>query len=124
MDELLRALRRPVVNLAGQLGLRELAALIGRARLFVGVDSAPMHMASAMRTPTVVLFGPSGELEWGPWHTTHRIVVSDHPCRPCGLNGCGGGNRSECIESIPIERVLRAIDETLAQDALRPVAPG
>ena len=110
VDQVVRGLRAPVINLSGQLGLKELAALIGRARLFLGVDSAPMHMASAMGTPAVALFGPSGEVEWGPWQIPHRIVTSDHPCRPCGYNGCGGGNRSDCMEAIPLRPVLAAID--------------
>ena len=110
VEELVRGLRRPALNLAGQLDLKALAALIGRAALFIGVDSAPMHMASAMGTPAVALFGPSGEVEWGPWQVPHRIVVSAHSCRPCGYNGCGGGNSSECIETIPVARVLEAVD--------------
>ena len=110
VEEVVRGVRSPLLNLAGKLGLKELAALIGRARLFIGVDSAPMHMASAMGTPAVALFGPSGEVEWAPWQVPHRVVVSAHPCRPCGYNGCGGGNRSECIESIPVARVLEAVD--------------
>src|SRR5258708_25067362 len=56
----------PVLDLAGQLTLRELAALSARARLFFGVDSAPMHIAAAMGPPVGALFGPSGEKEWGP----------------------------------------------------------
>jgi heptosyltransferase-3 len=111
MAEVVRGLDKPAINLAGQLSLKELAALIGRARLFVGVDSVPMHIAAAMQTPTVALFGPSGEIEWAPWQVPHRILVSDHPCRPCGVNGCGGSNRSECMEVIPVNRVLAAIDE-------------
>jgi heptosyltransferase-3 len=105
-----------VVDLAGQLTLRELAALTARARLFVGVDSAPMHIAAAMGTPVVALFGPSGDLEWGPWGVAHRIVASDrHPCRPCGNDGCGGGKVSECLTTIPAARVLAAIDAVLAR---------
>ena len=111
LSDVLSAVRRPPVNLAGQLGLKELAALTARARLFIGVDSAPLHIASAMGTPAVALFGPSGEIEWGPWQIAHRVVVSGHPCRPCGNNGCGGSNRSECLETLPVERVLAAIDE-------------
>lgn len=114
VQAVIQGIDQPAVNLAGQLSLKELAALIGRARLFVGVDSAPLHIASAMQTAAVALFGPSGEVEWGPWHIPHRIVVSDHSCRPCGINGCGASNRSECLEVIPVERVLEAIDE-LAQ---------
>ncbi len=111
MEEVRKGLSQPVVDLAGQLELRALAALTGRARLFVGVDSAPMHIASAMGTPSVALFGPSGDVEWGPWQVAHRIVASDMPCRPCGVNGCGGSNRSECLETLPVARVLAAIDE-------------
>jgi heptosyltransferase-3 len=103
-----------VVDLSGQLSLKELAALTARARLFVGVDSAPMHIAAAMGTPTVALFGPSGELEWGPWNVAHRIVTSEHSCRPCGLDGCGGGKVSECLTTLPVERVLKACEELLA----------
>jgi heptosyltransferase-3 len=109
------AARTPLIDLSGQLSLRELAALAGGARLFAGVDSAPMHMAAAMGTPTVAIFGPSGELEWGPWNVPHRVVASDvHPCRPCGLDGCGGGKISECLTTLPVERVLAACDQLLA----------
>jgi heptosyltransferase-3 len=113
--EVTSRLDRPVLNLAGKLSLKELAALVARARIFLGVDSVPMHMASAMQTPVVALFGPSGDIEWGPWQTIHRIVVSNHPCRPCGINGCGGGNRSECLEVIEVEQVLAAIDRVLME---------
>ena len=104
-----------IVDFSGQLTLRELAALAGRARLFFGVDSAPMHIAAAMGTPVVALFGPSGEKEWGPWRTAHRVVTSDHPCRPCGNDGCGGGKVSECLTELPVERIHSAVNELLAQ---------
>ena len=115
----LRAARGPAIDLSGQLSLKELAALSAQARLFVGVDSAPMHIAAAMGTPVVAIFGPSGELEWGPWDETgggrHRVVASDrHPCRPCGIDGCGGGKLSDCLATLPVARVLAACDELLA----------
>ncbi|HTY98266.1 MAG TPA: glycosyltransferase family 9 protein, partial [Rhodocyclaceae bacterium] len=104
----------PVVNLAGQLSLKEMAVLSAHARLFVGVDSAPMHIAAAVDTPVVGIFGPSGELEWRPWGVPYRIVASEfHPCRPCGLDGCGGGKISECLTSLPAGKVLAACDELL-----------
>jgi heptosyltransferase-3 len=105
----------PVTDLSGELTLREMGALAARARLFVGVDSAPMHIAAAMGTPVVALFGPSGDQEWGPWHVEHRIVASgQHPCRPCGNDGCGGGKVSECLTTLPVERVHAAVNELLA----------
>jgi heptosyltransferase III len=108
-------LASPAISFAGQLSLKELAALTARARLFVGVDSAPMHIAAAVGTPCVALFGPSGDKEWGPWGVAHRIVASDaHPCRPCGIDGCGGGKVSDCLTSLPVERIHRAVRELLA----------
>jgi heptosyltransferase-3 len=98
--------RANIVDLTGALSLQELAALTGRARAFVGVDTAPMHIAAAMGTPTLALFGPSGEHEWGPWQVSQRVVVSRaHPCRPCGLDGCGGGKVSECLTSLRVDDV-------------------
>ena len=99
-----------VLDLTGALSLRELAALTSRARLFVGVDSAPMHIAAAVGTPCVALFGPSGDKEWGPWRVPHRVVCSNHACRPCGLDGCGGGKVSDCLTRIGVEEVIAAID--------------
>jgi len=108
----------PFVDLSGpsMLSFKHLAALTARAKLFIGVDSAPMHIAAAMQTPTIALFGPSGELEWGPWHVPHRVVASvEHPCRPCGNDGCGGGKVSECLSRLPLEAALAAIDSLLAR---------
>ena len=105
----------PVTDFSGQLTLKELAALVARARLYFGVDSAPMHMAAAVGTPVVAIFGPSGEKEWGPWRVPHRVVTTNHPCRPCGNDGCGGGKISECLTLLPVDRVHSAVNELLAQ---------
>jgi heptosyltransferase III len=110
-------LKAPVVDLTGALSLKEVAALTKQARAFVGVDSAPMHMAAAMQTPTVALFGPSGEAHWGPWAVKHRIVASidpRHTCRPCGNDGCGGSKVSECLTELPMPQVLAALNDLLA----------
>lgn len=106
----------PIADFSGMLTLKQLAALSSRAKLFIGVDSAPMHIAAAMQTPVVALFGPSGELEWGPWRVPHRVVASgEHPCRPCGNDGCGGGKVSECLTRLPVEAALAAVDSLLAR---------
>jgi heptosyltransferase-3 len=106
-----------VVNLAGKLSIKELGALTARARLFIGVDSMPMHLAAAMGTPSVALFGPSGDAEWGPWNVRNRVVVSGHTCRPCGYDGCGGGKVSECLTTLEVGEVDAAARELLAQAA-------
>lgn len=115
VKRILERVHAPVVDLSGALTLREMGALAARARLFLGVDSAPMHIAAAMGTPVVALFGPSGEREWGPWMVPHRVVASDHSCRPCGNDGCGGGKLSECLTGLPVDRVHAAVNELLAQ---------
>jgi heptosyltransferase-3 len=114
--EIRKCTRAQMADFSGKLTLKQLAALSARAKLFIGVDSAPMHIAAAMRTPVVALFGPSGELEWGPWRVPHRIVASgEHPCRPCGNDGCGGGKVSECLTRLPVEAALAAVDSLLAR---------
>ena len=99
----------PFADLSGKLSLKQLGALTRGAKLFIGVDSAPMHIASAMQTPVVALFGPSGEFNWGPWQVPHRVVASDHACRPCGNDGCGGGKVSECLTTLAVSEVLQAV---------------
>jgi heptosyltransferase III len=114
------ATREHTVDLSAQLTLPELAALTKRARAFVGVDSAPMHIAAAMGTPTVALFGPSDALQWAPWGVASRVITSNtHPCGPCGRDGCGGGKVSECLATIPEERVHAELCSLLAETEAR-----
>jgi heptosyltransferase-3 len=115
IGEILKGATSNPVNLAGKLSIKELGALTARAQLFVGVDSMPMHLAAAMGTPTVALFGPSGENEWGPWNVERRVVTSAHTCRPCGYDGCGGGKVSECLTFLPVDAVHAAARELLAK---------
>ena len=104
------------LDLSGRLSIKELGALTARARLFIGVDSMPMHLAAAMGTPAVALFGPSGEQEWRPWRVAHRVVASSHPCRPCGNDGCGGGKVSECLTTLGVDEVYAAVQDLLVRE--------
>jgi len=115
IEKILAKAKSNPVNLAGKLSIKELGALTARARLFVGVDSMPMHLAAAMGTPAVALFGPSGETEWRPWRVAHRVVTTGHPCRPCGNDGCGGGKVSECLTTLGVDDVYAAAQELLSR---------
>jgi heptosyltransferase-3 len=100
--------------------LNRLAVLIGKARAFVGIDSAPMHIAAAMGTPLVALFGPSGEDNWAPWKGDSNLVSSvvthqQFACRPCGQDGCGGSKVSQCLVQLPLSQVLTAFDDVIAR---------
>ncbi|MCI5052424.1 MAG: putative lipopolysaccharide heptosyltransferase III [Simkaniaceae bacterium] len=97
-------------HLGGQTSLKELGALIARAEKLITVDSVPMHMAAALKTPLVAIFGPTSEKRWGPWqHSQSEIVKLDLPCRPCYMPGCAGSRVSDCLEALPVEKVLEAI---------------
>lgn len=118
VDRIVAACRHAPVDLCGQLSLKEMAALSAQAALFIGVDSAPMHIAAAVGTPTVALFGPSGETEWGPWQVKAQVVTSSlpaHTCRPCGQDGCGGSKVSDCMAQIEVRQVLDAVAALLAE---------
>lgn len=112
VQRILQQVEHPVTDLSGKLSLKELIAAIDQAQLFIGVDSVPMHIASATQTPTVVLFGPSGDKEWGPWMNNAVTLTTDHGCRPCGKDGCGGSKISDCLTEISTNEVIQA-SETL-----------
>jgi len=102
------------VSLAGQTGLRQLAAVLKQARIVVGNDSGPGHLATAVGTPVVVLFGPTSEaFGFGPLGERTRVVSHSLDCRPCSLHGgrkCPRGKRS-CLDDIEPEEVIRAVRE-------------
>ncbi|HEY2810716.1 MAG TPA: putative lipopolysaccharide heptosyltransferase III [Rhabdochlamydiaceae bacterium] len=100
----------PVCNTAGKLSLKELSAFIAFAQALVCVDSVPLHIASALKTPVVALFGPTSEINWGPWmHPQAFVVRSDHSCRPCYQDGCGGSKKSDCLLSLSSERIVQEV---------------
>lgn len=121
------AKHRPV-DLSGRLTLKQLAEVIDRATCFIGVDSVPMHMAAAMDTPLVALFGPSSQDIWRPWCQRYEIVSTRPSCQPCFQHGCADSEFSECISRIEVEQVLRAVERVCGahdQNAIlaREVAP-
>ncbi|MCL2160994.1 MAG: putative lipopolysaccharide heptosyltransferase III [Betaproteobacteria bacterium] len=98
-----------VHSLVGQLSLAELAAAIGEARFFIGVDSAPMHMAAALQTPGVVLFGPTDVHQWSPWQAPITVLkASDWTTLP-HFNSIDTATTSRYMAAIPVEAVLDAV---------------
>lgn len=96
-------------NLAGQTSLALYAALLKRCRLFIGVDSAGLHIAAAVGTPTVSIFGPSSPVSWAPQGESHRVVRKDFPCVPCRQKGCDGSGKSRCLDELTVEEILPMI---------------
>lgn len=106
----------PVLNLSGKTSLKELAALIQMSKALISVDSVPLHIASATKTPLVVAFGPTSEQNWGPWmHPQAYVVSQTFSCRPCYQDGCGGSKMSDCLFTLPVENLLLAMDKIFSQ---------
>ncbi|WP_155970510.1 putative lipopolysaccharide heptosyltransferase III [Nitrospira japonica] len=98
---------RPI-NLAGRADMRTYAAILKRASLFVGNDSGAMHVAAAVGTPVVALFGPSDPKEWGPRGGAVAVLYKGLDCRICFHPTCERGEEN-CMKLIGIEEVLSAI---------------
>ncbi len=103
--------------LLDSLDLRELIALISGARIVIGNDSGPAHLAAAAACPVVAIFGSSSSVHWAPWRTAHRVVQNDFPCNPCAGDRCYAFAEPRCIMSVTLEQVKTACDLLLAESA-------
>lgn len=96
----------PVVNLCGHLTPRESAAVFSRAKLFIGHDSGPMHLAAAVQTPCVAIFAARNRPRvWFPYGKQHSVLYHRTDCWGCGLETCIV-ERKKCITSITVDEVL------------------
>jgi len=125
------------VNLAGKLSLPMLGYLLSRAALYVGTDTAVTHMAAALGTPTVALFGPSNPIKWGPWPKdwpasaqspwtfkgSQRqgnviLIQGEGDCVPCLHEGCDRhiNSLSDCLQHLQAARVVAAAEQLLRSE--------
>jgi lipopolysaccharide heptosyltransferase II len=96
----------PCVSLAGQLGIGELAALIGDARLLLANNTGPAHIAAAMGTPVVVLYAQTNP-QHTPWKVPSRVMFHAVPCRNCLKSVCPMGHH-DCLMKVPVDAVAEA----------------
>ena len=97
------------------LTLPEVTALAARSQLFVGNDSGIAHIAAAVGTPSVVIFGSSNVSNWRPWNRAKaEVVFEEMPCQPCHGYFCEKFPQPECILRVPAPRVLAAIERCLS----------
>ncbi|NLV92763.1 MAG: glycosyltransferase family 9 protein [Firmicutes bacterium] len=103
----------PVYDLTGKLTLKELAHIHRQSRLFIGGDTGPMHLAVAVGTPVVALFGPTDPRKYGPYGPEHIVVRTEVDCGPCHKRTCAN---PRCMESITPEQVFAAVKRRGAID--------
>ena len=97
------------------LSLPEVTALAAHSQLFVGNDSGIAHIAAAVGTPAVVIFGSSNIAHWRPWNSAPaEVVFEEMPCQPCHGYFCEKFDQPECILRVPVTRVTAAIDRILS----------
>jgi heptosyltransferase-3 len=117
-----------LVNVAGELSLGSLHALLARAAVFVSNDSGPMHLAAALGTPTLGLFGPETPVMYGPIGGRARALYRPPACSPCinvhnnKVVSCFRG-RPECLIAISVEEVLEEAAAMMRRDQLRALEP-
>ena len=108
-DEIIKKCQRNTYNLAGKTSIGTLSAVFKRCRLFIGVDSAGVHIAAAVGLPTVCIFGPSSYIDWAPRGKQHCVVRKDLPCVPCQNKGCQDSELSRCLEELTFEEVRSVV---------------
>jgi heptosyltransferase-2 len=101
----------PALNLCGRTSLPELAGVLSQLELLVTNDSGPMHVAAALGTPVVAVFGPTDWRETAPVGERHRIVREAVACAPCKLRACPIDHR--CMRRVELDRVVAAGAELL-----------
>jgi len=112
MVNLMRSSPIPVKDI----GLRELAALIHRCYLYVGNDTGPMHIAAAVGTRVIAIFGPTDASRSGPYGNEHVVIAKGIGCSPCHPGRRPGGcKRVNCLamEAVSLEQVAQAAERIL-----------
>ena len=108
-DRVADAIRGPVCDLAGAMGLGPLGAVLDRLAVFLTNDSGPAHIAYARRTPTVVIFGGTDPEQWGPpTGSPARVLAHPVACRPCELPACPIGY--PCLDGVIVADVVAAAE--------------
>ena len=112
-------MKQKAIILAGKTSIRELAAVISQCSLFIFNDSSPMHIAAATNTPTIAIFGPSKSIETAPYGKGNMVVEKDFPCRyTCDEDVCKYSIFNECMESITVNDVFKAVKELIEETGL------
>lgn len=109
------AIASDCLNLAGKTSVMELVELLRRCAVLVTGDSGPMHLAAAVGTPVVAIFGPTDPVLTGPYGQGHVILRADVPCSPCLKASCANPKTMECMKLVTVEQVRAAVEPFLSR---------
>jgi len=130
LDNILKLCQSKPINLGGRLTLKQTAAVNNRSKLFIGVDTAIMHISAANNIPTLAFFGPTAPDTWGPWENDleqadyhrngglqvngkHRVFSDVRTCLPCNNDGCDNNQVSNCLMGLDIDVIKKNINEMI-----------
>lgn len=105
--------QKGIFNFAGKTTIVQYAALLKRCSMFIGCDSAGVHIAAAVGTPTATIYGPSSSAAWAPRGGRHIVVQKEMECVPCRQKGCDNSERSVCLETLTVEEVAQKVEPLL-----------
>ena len=103
-----RTMHTESADVTGQTMLNELPSILRKLDLLITNDSGPMHVAAAVGTPVVAIFGPTSDACTGPYGDGHTVLRSSVPCRPCFRRQCHNPNINECLTTITVDEVIQA----------------
>ena len=110
--------RKPY-NLAGETTIGELPAVLEACSLFIGVDTAALHIAAAVGIPTVGIFGPSSWTNWAPRGRDHLVLKKGLSCQPCSQKGCDGSENSRCLLELTSQEAFIMMERMLDKALVR-----
>lgn len=111
-DTIAQTIGQSCLNLAGKTSLAVLGGVISQLSIFVTNDSGPAHIAYALGTPTVTIFGGTDPAAWGPLKgQQHRVLAHEVPCRPCDYGECPVGYT--CLENVTQRQVVEKVVEVM-----------
>jgi 3-deoxy-D-manno-octulosonic-acid transferase/heptosyltransferase-1 len=108
LGKIILLMRTEGINLGGKTTLPELACLYKEARMVISTDSGPMHLAAAVGTPVIALFGPTDPARTGPYGSGHALIRTELTCSPCFLKKCP---TKKCMEDISPDQVFAAVEK-------------
>ena len=110
---LIKASKRQVLNMAGKTSIIEMAGLLQQAGLVVSIDTSAIHIAAAVNTPAISIFGPSSPVNWAPKGDQHIVVANKMKCIHCKRKGCNDSEKSRCLLTLDSNVTIEAVDREI-----------